>query len=118
MPVNPANSHHHGNGNYVIIIWCPAHVGERFVHFDRNPTSGSWVIRDYITGQQLSNNDVNLTIAQIEAASQRDEFPPFHPFTQASDWEPYLRLRSMAVSLQQGLPYSEVPNASPPWRPL
>ena len=118
MPVDPANSNHHGRGNYVIIIWCPAHFGQRFVHFDRNPTSEAWVIRDYIAGQQLSNHDSPLSIAEIEADTQRDEFPPFHPETSTSDWEAYLRLRSMAVSRQHGLDYSVTRNASPPWRVL
>ena len=120
MPVNPNNSDHHGGGNYVIIIWSPTHVGERFTHFDRNPQTGSWVIRDYITGWQLSSNDSRLTIAEIEQATERDEYPPFHPYSESQDWEAYLRLRSMAVSRQHGLPYSTTPPNpnSGNWQPL
>ncbi len=120
MPINPANSDHHGSGNYVIIVWCPTVVGERFVHFGRNPTTGAWAIRDYVTGWQLSNHHSPLTIQQIEDDSQRDEFPAFHPHTRTQDWEAYLRLRSMAVSRQQDLSYSTAPPpmASGAWQPL
>jgi hypothetical protein len=120
MPVNSDNSHHHGRGNYVTIIWCPSHVGARFAHFDRNLQTGGWVIRDYVTRRQLSNKDSQLTIAQIEEATQRDEFPPFHQYSQIGDWEIYLRLRSKTVAKQHRLRFSTAaPNpASGNWRRL
>jgi hypothetical protein len=106
MPVNPRNYDHHGHGNDVIIIWCPTYVGERFAHFDRNPETGSWVIRDYIARQRLSHDNSHLEFADIERETQRDEFPPYYPYSENQDWEAYLRLRSLAVSKQYRLHYS------------
>jgi len=100
------NSDHHGAGNHVILIWNPIHVGERFAHFNRNTISGSWVIRDYITGWFLSNATSPLTIAQIEQETVRDAFPPFHQYTHNDDWNAFLRLMSLAFSKQNGVPYS------------
>jgi len=120
MPINPVNSDHHGHGNHVIIVWCPSVVAERFVHFDRNPTTDGWVIRDYITGWQLSSSGGSpLTIAQIEADSQRDEFPPYRPHT-SPDWVAYLTMLSLAVSKRDHLPFSAAaPNpTSGTWEPL
>ena len=85
MPINPANSDHHGCGNYVILVWCPTVVGERFVHFGRNPTTGAGAIRDYVTGWQLSNHNSHLSIQQKVAGRPRGSFGALA----AGRWRPW-----------------------------
>jgi hypothetical protein len=120
VPVNAANYDHRGAGNYGIVVRCPNLVGDRLVYFDHNATRGSWVIRDFITGQRLENSDSHLTVAQIEADANYDEFPPWYNAVNTADWSIYLTLRTTAVFRLGGAAVSTAaPNpASGTWRPL
>ena len=93
MPINPANSDHHGCGNYVILVWCPTVVGERFVPFGRNPTTGAWAIRDYVTGWQLSNHNSHLSIRQKVAGRPRGSFGALA----AGRWRPWATAERTAL---------------------
>ncbi len=97
MPVSQHNYDHRGGGNRGIIICCPNIVGQRLVYFDHSASRRSWVIRDFITGQKLSNHTSQLMVDQIEADAMYDEFPPYHNVTNIDEWAIYLRLRTKAV---------------------
>ena len=97
MPVNRINYNHRGGGNYGIVIRCPNIVADRLVYFDYNADRSSWVIRDFIIGQRLENNDSPLTVAQIETDTNYDEFPPWFNAENTDGWASYLRLRTSAV---------------------
>lgn len=119
MPVNPNNYDHRGAGNYGIVVRCPTIVGDRLVYFDHNRQRGSWVIRDFITRHQLSNNESTLTVAQIEADANQDEFPPWFNAINIAEWEVYLRLRTTAVFQLRANPSTATPNrASGSWQPI
>lgn len=99
MPIAYAN---HGGIHHVTIAQIPAVCGDRLVHLSQD-SQQSWVIRDYVTDQQLRRSiPPNLSfshfdLAQIEAQIILSELPPFHAWEQAYDWKAYLRLRSLAV---------------------
>lgn len=97
MPVNQNNYNERGGGNLGIIVRCPNIVADRLVYFDKNPDRESWVIRDFITGQQLANGNSRLNIEQIEEDANHDEFPPWIGVDRTDDWSVYLILRTTAV---------------------
>jgi hypothetical protein len=99
MPVNPNNYNHRGGGNYGIVVRLPQIVtADRLVYFDYNRTRGSWVIRDFIAGQRLDDENSILTVPQIEADATHDEFPPWrNAEVDPADWRAYLTLRSTAA---------------------
>ena len=65
MPVDKSNYNNRGGGNYGIVVRCPNLIGDRLVYFDHNTQRGTWVVRDNITGLQLSNNTSHLSVADI-----------------------------------------------------
>ena len=97
MAVNLNNYNPRGNNNVGIVVRCPNLVADRLVYFDRDSQTGSWVIRDFISGQQLDHLDSHLTVANIEADANHDEFPPWHNAQNLDDWRIYLSLRTTAV---------------------
>jgi len=119
MPVTRANYDHRGGGNYGIVLHCHRLVGERLVYFDFNAQRQSWVIRDFMTNRQLSNNDSILTVAQIEEGADYDEYPPLLNVKNTSEWSSYLLLRTTAVFRLQNTPILSLPNpATGTWRNL
>jgi len=119
MPVNRANYDPRGGGNDGIVVRCSNLVANRLVYFDYNVARGSWVIRDFIAGVQLENSDSHLTVTQIEADTDYDEFPPWHNARNTADWQVYLTLRTTAVFRLRAPPPTAPPNpASGTWRPL
>src|ERR1035437_9887422 len=98
MAVQQNNYDHRGKGNYGIVVCCPTIVApERLVYFDYNRQSGSWVIRDFITGHRLDNYHSTLTRQQVEDDAVHDEFPPWCSVEdKPDDWTTYLRLRTTA----------------------
>jgi len=120
MPVHDENYSHRGGGNYGIVLLCPNIVGDRLVYFDHNRERGSWVIRDFIGGWLLNNQNSALTVAQIEADAAYNEHPPWcNVEANPADWKTYLRLRTTAA-LRRGEGRSvEVPNSqSGRWQQL
>lgn len=122
MAVNPHSYDHRGGGNYGIVVRLPQIVADdRLVYFDYNRTRGSWVIRDFVTGQRLDNDHSTLTVPQIEADTTYDEFPIWcNVETNPTDWTTYLTLRSTAV-FRLGAPLRSWKAANPQsgtWHPL
>ena len=99
MAVNPNNFNHRGGGNYGIIVRLPQIVADdRLVYFDYDKKRGSWVIRDFVTGQKFDSDHSTLTVSQIEADATYDEFSIWCNVEKVqSDWTTYLKLRSTAV---------------------
>jgi hypothetical protein len=95
MPVNPRHYEQHGGGNEVVIVRCPRLVGDRLVHFSRNRLSQGWVIRDFITRQQLLSIASHLTPDAIEADADYSEPAPFHAVSHVDEWAGYLLLKTM-----------------------
>jgi hypothetical protein len=99
MPIAYA---HHGDGHNVAVVHCPNICGDRLVHLSQD-APGSWVIRDYIAGQQLRRSPPpnpsysTFDLAQIEAEVVWSEAPPFHAWENIRDWDAYLRLRTMVI---------------------
>lgn len=110
MPVNQTNYDHRGGGNYGIVVRCSNIVGNRLVYFDHNAQRHSWVIRDFMTGQQLSNNESTLTVSQIEADADFDEFPPWSNVENLAEWTAYMSLRTTAVFQLRTSPETSLPN--------
>ena len=122
MPVDPNNYEHRGGGNYGVVVLCPNIVADdRLVYFDHNKDRGSWVIRDFISGQRLDNDHSALTVAQIEAEATYDEFSPWcNVEMNPADWRTYLTLRTTAVSRLRA-PLGSVSAVNPQsgsWQPL
>jgi hypothetical protein len=122
MAVNPSNYNHRGGGNYGIVLRLTQVVADdRLVYFDHNKDRKSWVIRDFVAGQRLDNNHSRLTVAQIEADGNDDEFPVWcNVETNAADWKVYLTLRTTAV-LRLGGPLRSTITVNPQsglWQPL
>lgn len=117
MPVHAANYDPRGGNNQGIVVRCPNLVGPHLVYFDHDTVTGSWTIRDFISGDWLDNHRSPLTVAQIEADADSDEFPPWcNVQTNRPDWEAYLRLRTTAVFRTHAAP---PPTPHPaPWQPL
>ena len=119
MPISYMN---HGGNHQVAVVYCPTICGERLVHLSQDGQD-SWVIRDYISHNQLRrsrSSNANCSthdLAQIEAAVLMSEPPPFHAFDNIADWEAYLRLRTMVL-------LSQTQTVTPPnprfgtWQPL
>lgn len=119
MPISYRN---HGGQHQVAVVHCPNICGDRLVHLSQDGP-GSWVIRDYISHQQLRRSPPpnasysTHDLAQIEAEVVWSEAPPFHAWENTADWETYLRLRTMAV-------LNHPPATTPPnphfgtWQPL
>ena len=105
MPVNQGNYSHRGGRNYGIVLRCSNIVADdRLIYFDYNRDRGSWVIRDFVGGWRLDNENSGLSVAQIEADATYDEFPVWcNAEEQPSDWQTYLNLRTTAV-LRLGRP--------------
>lgn len=120
MPVKKNSYSHRGGGNYGVVLRCQNLVARRLVYFDHNPRTGSWVIRDFIFGQRLSNNLSPLTVSQIEGDADYDEFPAWcNVEVNAGDWAAYLRLRTTAAFRPRRSPDSSPPNpGSGRWQPL
>ena len=98
MPLNHDNYNHRGGGNYGVVLVCPDLIADRLVYFDYNRDRGSWVIRDFIFGRRLDNENSPLTVSQIEGAVTYDEYPPWcNAETHPADWTTYLRLRTTAA---------------------
>jgi hypothetical protein len=128
MPLNPQDYRHHGGGNYVAVIRCPNIAGPHLVHLSQ-AGQGSWVLRDYISGEQLfrsppPNRSVSgLSLADIEAAADHSEPPPFFPEHSHQEWRGYLLLRSMVAFNLRHAPApagANRPVTTPPsqWQPL
>jgi len=110
MPISYMN---HGGNHQVAVVYCPTICGERLVHLSQDGQD-SWVIRDYISHNQLRRspspnaNCSTLSLAQIEAEVLPPyDIPPFHAWENIADWEAYLRLRTMVLLNQK-------PAATPP----
>lgn len=118
----PISYNSHGGRHQVAVVHCPRICGDRLIHLSQDGPD-SWVIRDYVAGRQLRRSPPpnasysTFDLAQIEAEVVWSEVPPFHAWENSADWEPYLRLRTMAVL---GCP----PGTTPPnphfgtWQPL
>jgi hypothetical protein len=121
MAVNSANYNHRGGGNYGIVLQSDTIVGnEHLVYFDYNRDRGTWVIRDLIAGRRLDDRHSPLTVAQIEASSTYDEFPPWlNVEINPVDWRTYLTLRTTAV-LRRALNSTFAPPSAQSgiWHPL
>ena len=117
--VDPNNYDRRGNDNSGIVLRCRKIVADRLVYFDHNE-SGGWVIRDFLSGYRLSDNDSTLTRAEIENDADHNEFPPWsNAERDRREWETYLRLRTTAVFRLHRAPNVDPPNpASGNWRPL
>jgi hypothetical protein len=104
MPLNRGNYNHRGGGNYGIVLRCPHIVAnDRLIYFDHNRDRGSWVIRDFIAGQWLDDQHSTLTVPEIEADADYDEFPAWcNAEEQPLDWRVYLTLRTTAVMRLNG----------------
>lgn len=76
MPINPNSYSRRGNNNLGAVVRCPNLVADRLVYFDHDSVTGAWVIRDFISGLKLDNHKSSLTVAQIEADADYDEYPP------------------------------------------
>lgn len=110
---------HRGAGNYGIVVRCPNIVGDRLIYFDHNAERQSWVIRDFITEQQLSNHESTLTVAQIEEDADHNEFPPWFNAENIAEWKAYLILRTTAVFRLRSTPVITPPNpASGNWQTM
>jgi hypothetical protein len=120
MPVHAGNYDHRGDLNYGIVVRCPNVVGDRLVYFDYNRRTNAWRIRDFIVGLILSNSTSPLSVAQIEADADHDEFPPWwNADRDPMSWGTYLRLRTTAVCHLRGAPPTASPNpASGTWQPI
>lgn len=121
MAVNQTNYDQRGGGNLGIVVRCPSVVGDRLVYFDFNEARKSWVIRDFIAGLKLDDKHSPLTVTDIQADAVYDEFPPWlDVHRDATEWQVYLRGRTMAVLRLRGVPISTTaPNrASDTWLPL
>jgi len=98
----PIKYEHHGGSHYVAVVHCPNICRDRLVHLCQDGRE-SWVIRDYITGQQLRRSphpnpsSSNLDLAQIEAEVVWSEEAPFHPWDDRTRWEGYLHLRTKGI---------------------
>lgn len=117
----PIHYNNHGGAHNVAVVHCPNVCGSRLVHLSQDGP-GSWVIRDYISGQQLRRSPPpnpsfsTLDLALIEAEVVWSEEPPFHAWENRADWEPYLRLRTMVILGTRG---TTPPNpAFGTWQPL
>jgi hypothetical protein len=121
MPVDPTHYQHHGSGNYTVILRCPNIVGNRLVHFDQNRKRGTWVLRDFVMKQQLSNITAaaGVTVAAIEADADHSEPPPYHAVTYDDHWCGYLFLKTM-YNFHPNTPTSTAPPnaASGAWVPI
>jgi hypothetical protein len=120
MPISVENYSHRGGGNYGIVLVCPGLVADRLVYFDHNRQRGSWVVRDFITGRRLDNENSPLTVSEIEDDATHDEHPPWcNAETDPRDWTTYLRLRTTAAFKRGGARSLEAPNPqSGHWQPL
>ena len=119
MIIQQSDYNHRGGGNYGVIVRCPNIVGDRLVYYDHNRDSGSWVIRDFISGHYLSNHDSLLTVVEIEQDADYVEIPPFYNKDNERDWAGYLRLRTMSVFGLRLVAPSGSPNlAAGKWKPL
>ncbi|MBL9083487.1 MAG: hypothetical protein JNK76_16850 [Planctomycetales bacterium] len=117
----PIQYNSHGGSHNVAVVHCPNICRNRLVHLSQD-APGSWIIRDYISRQQLRRSPPpnasfsTLDLAQIEAEVTLFEPPPFHAWENLADWEAYLRLRTMVILGR--------PGATPPsptfgiWQPL
>jgi hypothetical protein len=122
MPVNPNSYNHRGGGNYGAVLLCPNLVAsDHLVYFDYNRNRGSWVIRDFITGQRLDDSHSALALTEIEADATFDEFPAWcNAEENPVEWKAYLTLRTTAVLRLKGpLLSAAAPNStSGNWQPL
>lgn len=111
-----------GGAHDVAVVHCPNICDNRLVHLSQD-APGSWVVRDYISGQQLRRSPPpnptfsNLDLARIEAEVVWSEEPPFHAWENIADWEAYLRLRTMVILGHPGAPPPPNP-AFGGWQPL
>lgn len=117
MSVNDANYDHRGRNNQGIVIRCPNLFGPHLVYFDRDEVTGSWTVRDFISGGMLDNHHSEITVAEIEADADHDEFPPWvNVQADAEKWKTYLLLRTSAISRAHNLPTAkELPES---WKPI
>ncbi len=96
----PIHYNNHGGVHNVAVVHCPRICEGRLVHLSKDG-QGSWVIRDYIGGQQLRRSPPpnpsysTLDLAEIEGEVVCSEEPPFHAWENRQDWEAYLRLRTL-----------------------
>jgi len=108
MPIAYLN---HGGIHHVTIAHMPSVCGGRLVHLSQD-SQQSWVIRDYVSGQQLRRSVApnpsfsTYDLVQIESEIVWTEEPPFHAWENTTDWKTYLLLRTLAVLGQL--------NAAPP----
>ena len=121
MPIHYKN---HGDEHSVAVVHCPKICGDRLVHLSQDGPE-SWVIRDYISRQQLRrspnpNSSFSVrNLADIEAEVVTSEEPPFHAWDNIDDWEAYLRLRTMVVLNLDRPPAMTLPNSAfGTWQPL
>lgn len=123
MPVDVSNYNHRGGGNYGIVLRCPNIVAnDHLVYFDFNKNRGSWVIRDFIAGLRLDDNHSKLSVAEIVADANYDEFPAWCSVEEnPADWKTYLTLRTTAALRFNGpLRSVSTPNviSGNVWQPL
>ena len=68
-------------------------VADHLVYFDYDSVTGSWVLRDFMSGLRLDNHNSLLKIAEIEADANHDEPPPWCNAENVDDWRICLTLR-------------------------
>jgi len=133
MLVSKSNYDDRHFDNLGIVVRCPTLVGNRLVYFDYNTKTHGWVIRDFIFWKRLDNAkrldkaDSTLSIRDIEADVDYDEFPPWlNAECHAKEWRDYLRVRTIAMLRLHNDPFSnnepfftDAPNpSSGTWRDL
>ena len=92
---------HHGGHHYVAVVHCPGICGDRLVHLSQDGQD-SWVIRDYIAGQQLRRSPSpsslsTYTLAQIEAEVAWSEPAEYMSVECFEDWKQNLRAQTRQV---------------------
>lgn len=95
--INRRNYNDRGNSNLGIVVRLQTLVGDRLVYFDYNRKTKGWVIRDFIGEWKLENEHSKLSIGDIEADADMDEFPPWLNVEHEKEWRDYLRHRTNAV---------------------
>ena len=102
MPVNPNDWSHHGGGNFVAVVQCPGIAGQRLLHLSQASGQASWVLRDFIGGEEVvcapppNRSSSTCPLADVDAEVTWSEFPPFYNKDNRDDWRLYLTLRTMA----------------------
>jgi hypothetical protein len=119
MPIRESSYGHRGKSIYGAIVRLSSIVGDdRLVYFTHNRQTGEWVIRDYVSGYCLRDEDSALLVADIENDADCDEKPPHYNRDNEKDWPGYIRLLSMVRFNLKSLPPATPNPESGLWTPL